>query len=135
MPKAQAVGSIMQGVSDIGTMVNDIISGIYQMQAASKSEKRAYKWAQTVRQDTLKQNAIQNQLNREQLDISKAGLGLQRLNSNRNWRYQLMQYGDQKKAAAKAEKRGVTQNAITNTLNTINQNEGLKNAVVSRMAA
>lgn len=145
--------AIMKGAASVGTLVNNIVSGIYQMKAQGKAQDQAYDLAMIQRGDTLNQNAITNQLNQDQLLLQRSGLGFNMLQANRNYRmqqkqmkmqgeqfdeqigFQKEQYADQKAAGIRGEKRQVAQQGYQNLLSFINQDQNLKNQVIQRMGA
>jgi hypothetical protein len=100
MAQAQAISGIIQAGVDTGVLVNDIISSIYQMQAAEKSEQRAYGLAQQQRQDVLAQQKIDNWYKQVGVDLSKQNLSFERMKWGQTFKMTRQQYADQKAALA-----------------------------------
>jgi len=132
---ADAVAGIIQGVADVGTLVNDIISGIYEMKATEKAQGEARKLAYIQRADLLKQNRAQNYMAQQGIDISRGQLSQQRKQFQEQMKFTRQQYIDQKKARVQDMARSDRASLMSNTMGMINQDQNLKNSILSRMAA
>ena len=130
-----AVGTILEGIADIGTLVLGILDSVFSMQATEEAQKEARKMWRISRQDEQKQLRITNQLNQDRLDLDRAGLNLSRLQFRSQEKAQTRVLAEQKREWDEKMKVTENQNAITNMLNFVNNNEGIRNNILQRMAA
>lgn len=67
------VGDVASGIGSVGSFVTGLVGGILNAGEAEKAQEYQRKWAELLRSDELKQQAIQNKQTQEQIDLSKAG--------------------------------------------------------------
>jgi len=129
---AVAAASIVGG---LGNLVTSIISGVQQRSIAQNAQKEARKMAYIDRADRLKQNRIQNYQGQQQIDLAEGGAAQARKQWGDQNKFLRQQYIDQRKDRTQDMMRSDRATLANNALGLVNQDQGLKNSILSRMAA
>jgi len=122
-------------IGGLGTLVTSIIGGIQQRNIANDAQQEARRMAYIDRADRLKQNQVQNYQGQQQIDIAAGSAAFARRQWGDQKKALRQQYIDQKKARIQDLARSDRASAANNALGMMNQDQGLKNSILSRMAA
>ena len=130
-----AAADIGGWVTDSATVVNDIMSSYYQVEAASNSEKRAMAFAERQRRDELAQRATENKFKQMALDLDESKYGFEKMKWGKSWKMTKQQYQDQRNDAMLQMQRTGRLDALSRYDTTIQQGQQGQNRVIGLMGA
>ena len=89
-------GKLVGAIGDTVASVTTIVNSSYTMPAQEKAQQQAWKLANVLRSDTLRQKGIENRQAQQGIDINRATLGL----GQQKFGLEKQAYGEQRKSEA-----------------------------------
>jgi hypothetical protein len=135
MAVGSIVGIIVAAVAATVTTAVEVYQTESGEQEAAKAENKAIGLANQKRLDALRKDKTDESLARQKLQLERAGLGLNAMQADKAYKFDVQKWNEQKGIAERQEKRQATQTALSNLMGYVNSDAQLKNNIVQRYGA